>query len=140
MIVKITNAELLNALVPGLQELAGMKTNGKIAYNVGRTLKSCDTAVNAFNTQKKVILETAAKKDKDGNAIIEKNEYVFPSDKIKTKTIEELNDLLTTEIDLEVYTIAPSDFEALENVSAGLFLRLDKFIAEPALKKVIDKK
>lgn len=136
MTIKITNAELLNALVPGLQELASMKTNGKIAYSVGRTLKNCDIAVTAFNDQKKVTLEAAASKDKKTKApIVENNEYVFPSDEVKQKTIAELNALLTTEIDLDVYPISGDEFGALENVSAGLYLRLDKFIAETPVSK-----
>jgi len=136
MTIKITNAELLNALVPGLQELAGMKTSGKIAYNVGRTLKNCDIAVTAFNDQKKVTLEAAASKDKKTKEpVVEKGEYVFPSDKIKEETIAELNGLLTAEIDLDVYPITGDEFGALANVSAGLYLRLDKFVTDLAVVK-----
>lgn len=133
MTIKITNGELLNALVPGLQELAGMKTNGKIAYGVGRTLKNCDTATTAFNDQKKAILTSYAKKDKDKQPLIDtvKNEYMFPNDKAKQSAVEEISQLVATEIDLEIYPITSDEFGQLDEVSAGLYLRLGKFITDP---------
>lgn len=135
MTIKITNGELLNALVPGLQELAGMKTSGKIAYGVGRTLKNCDVAVAAFNDQKKVILTSAAKKGKDKEPLTEGNEYVFPNDEVKAAAVADINALITTEIDLDIYPITSSEFEALEEVNAGLYLRLGQFVTELAIVK-----
>lgn len=130
MNIKISNAELLNALVPGLQELAGIRTNGKIAYNVAKTLKSCDIAVTAFNEQKKIVLESACEKDENGKAKIEKSEYVFSTPEVKEATIQAINDLIKTEIELDVYPIDIADFQALEGISAGTILRLGQFVVE----------
>jgi Ser-tRNA(Ala) deacylase AlaX len=130
MTIKISNAELLNALVPGLQELAAIRTNGKIAYNVAKTLKSCDVAVTAFNDQKKLTLEGACEKDEAGKPKIEKDEYVFASPEVKEKVIQDINELIKTEIELDIYPIDITEFQALEGVSAGTILRLGQFVKD----------
>jgi len=130
MNIKISNAELLNALVPGLQELAAVRTNGKIAYNVAKTLKSCDIAVSAFNDQKKLVLEASCEKDEAGKAKIEKNEYLFATPEDKEKAIQDINDLIKTEIDLDIYPIDIADFQTLQDVSAGTILRLGRFVKD----------
>lgn len=135
MNIKITNVELMNALVPGLQDLAGIRTSGKIAYNVAKTLKNCDVAVQAFNDQKKLVLEEACTKTEDGKPKIEGNEYVFDTPEVKAKAVTDLNSLLVAEINIDVYPISIADFQQLKDVSAGTILRLGQFVEEEAEQK-----
>lgn len=129
--IKISNVELINALVPGLQELAAIRTSGKIAYNVAKTLKAADLAMTAFNDQKKLALEAVCAKDDKGSPKIDKNEYVFETDEIKQEAMKDITTLLTTEIDLDIYPISIDEFQALKDVSASTILRLGKFVTEP---------
>lgn len=127
--MKITYQRLIDELAPGLQELAQKPTSTKVAYNVAKSIKAAQEAIEVFNSAKKNIIESLCKKDDKGKPVLENNSYVFEGDN-QIEAQAKLAELVKTEIDVDLFPITINDIEQMKDVTGKMMFNLQLFIKE----------
>jgi len=112
-----------------LHMLSNMDLSAVKAFQVSKLLKSCQDTIEGYNTVRKAKLEQYGKKDKEGQLVIENNNYVFKDDKSSEKFSKEMQDLFEEKIKFDLPEIKLSDFGAIK-VKAQFIVSLDWLIKE----------
>jgi hypothetical protein len=119
--ISITLKEVINSN-EGLQALSREELPVMLAYKISKTLKTLDTAVEAFSNGRKAILDSKGTLDK------ETGRYTFEGENEKLAE-DEVNALLD---EVKSFTIYPIDIEELEEAGMKLEARtlalLDWFV------------
>ena len=109
--VKIAN--LLNS-TEVLQKLANKELKARLAWSVARLLKAADQEIQEFNETRMNLIRKYGEKDTNGELITdEKGNCKIPDDVINTFT-NELNDLVSSEVEINANKININDLENLD--------------------------
>ena len=79
--------------------------------------KNCNILIEELKDVSEVrcsILENYAKKDSDGNVVIEDGKYQFENTKLQETALEEVNKLYDKEADIQVITISLEELKAVD--------------------------
>lgn len=79
--------------------------------------KNCNILIEELKDVSEVrcsILENYAKKDSDGNVVIEDGKYQFENTKLQETALEEVNKLYDKEADIQVTTILLEELKAVD--------------------------
>ncbi len=79
--------------------------------------KNCNILIEELKDVSEVrcsILENYAKKDSDGNVVIEDGKYQFENTKLQETALEEVNKLYDKEADIQVTTISLEELKAVD--------------------------
>ena len=79
--------------------------------------KNCNILIEELKDVSEVrcnILENYAKKDSDGNVVIEDGKYQFENTKLQETALEEVNRLYDKEADIQVTTISLEELKAVD--------------------------
>lgn len=115
----------LNSLLNGIQvfqEISNTALPVRAAYNVARLIREIEKENQLFDESRRKILDKYGEKDENGELKIEENGniHILP-DKIADCN-RELNDLLTTEIEINAEKIKIDDIEDVKLTPAQLTL------------------
>ena len=128
--MKLTNNELSTTFLTALTDLSTIRTNTKVSYNVVKTMKAVQEALDNIADARKQIIETRFIKNEDGKPKVDENgNYIFESTEIENETKELLKELAETEIELTIYPVKLADFGNAE-ISAKTIYNLKEFIIE----------
>jgi hypothetical protein len=128
--MKIKNREL-RGFDYALAELAKIKMNGKLAYNVAKTLTKVSEALEIVEKSRKDIFTTHSEKEENGIAKLnEKREFIFISDEEKAEAVKKFEEVLDLEIDLEVSHLTIKDIESIEEITPQIMFLLGDYITE----------
>ena len=109
--------------------LSNKPLRGRAAFKVARLLKKLESELVTFNDTRIKLIENYAKKDENGQFITnEKNEYQFDEDNA-TLFVEEINKLLTEEIQIDASPILLNEIEELNFTPVEMAL-IEPFIEE----------
>ena len=122
--IKIQLLEL-QSITGGLNDISSKVIPVKASYWIGKLIKKLEKEIKDFEEARMKLVDQYGMKDKDGQLIIEKNQYVIED---KASFDKEFNELQSTEIEIDFPPIALSSFKDAE-VTPGSMLVLDKFIA-----------
>lgn len=122
--LKIKNIELLGNLMPALAELRSLRTSGKVASCCVLTFRNGEEKVKAYEEIRLAMLKASCKKDAEGNAAIDKNEYLFESEEDKFKLTDEIRIIAEQEVEIEVHAVTTEDVEKIQDFSGELMERL----------------
>ena len=80
----------------------------KLSISIGKNIINLESELKLLENERKKLVETYAKKDENGNPVIEKNEYKMEDmDSFKA----EFEELLKEEIDVDIRTVPMSIIE-----------------------------
>ena len=111
--MKITNNQLINGLVPALNQLSQLRTGSKIAYCVAYTLKKIVPEYEAFEAVRKQLNER----------------YEAEKEQVDKEFLE----LMSLPVEFEVRAINATDLDSCldsDKVTAAMLLQLGDFIIE----------
>lgn len=114
-----------------LQKLSNQPLPGRTAFQIGRLLKKLDEILTQYNDVRTKLIEKYAKKTEDGTFDLnEKNEYQFTPENMQAY-IEELNNVISEDVDVEANPINFNDIEKLEFTAAEMtflepFLKIEE--------------
>ena len=112
-----------------MRTLSNKQLRGRTAFKVARLLKKLEAELTTFNETRVKIIEQYAKKDENGEFITnEKNEYQFDPEQAN-KFVEEINKLLSEEIQVDANPILLSEIEDLD-FSPAEIVALEPFMEE----------
>ena len=102
----------------------------KIALRLASFAKKIDTFIDTFQEEQKKVVKLYAKKNESGEPVIEANgQIAFETEENKTKFIEEINKILSTELEgIEPLQIKVSDVQAAGEISANDLLAVSALI------------
>jgi len=102
----------------------------KIALRLASFAKKIDTFIDTFQEEQKKVVKLYAKKNESGEPVIEANgQIAFETEENKTKFIEEMNKILSTELEgIEPLQIKVSDVQAAGEISANDLLAVSALI------------
>ena len=109
--------------------LSNKPLRGRAAFKVARLLKKLESELVTFNDTRIKLIENYAKKDENGQFITnEQNEYQFDEDNANL-FVEEINKLLTEEIQIDASPILLNEIEELNFTPVEMTL-IEPFIEE----------
>lgn len=113
-----------------LKELGQKSLSGRTAYQIGKILRQVENEFNLFNEARGKVIDKYCTKDENGKPIIneETNEFTFSEENLKS-TIEEVNNLLDSDVSLNANKISLADLESLDFTPTQMAL-LDVYIEE----------
>lgn len=102
----------------------------KIALRLASFAKKIDTFIDTFQEEQKKVVKLYAKKNESGEPVIEANGQIsFENEENRTKFIEEMNKILTTELEgIEPLQIKVSDVQVAGEISANDLLAVSALI------------
>lgn len=102
----------------------------KIALRLASFAKKIDTFIDTFQEEQKKVVKLYAKKNESGEPVIEANGQIsFENEENKTKFIEEMNKILSTELEgIEPLQIKVSDVQVAGEISANDLLAVSALI------------
>lgn len=122
------NINTLLSIKPILQELANMKMPAKQSFKVLRTLKAVDAEYSSIEEVQRNMVVNYGKKNNNGEYILDvENQGYTIAEEYKTAFAKEMNDLLTTEVELDCDKIDINLFEKI-NLSPNQLLAIEPFI------------
>lgn len=98
----------------GLLNISGKKFPAKVGYAIMKNEKVLETEYKVLDQQRIRICEEYAEKDDEGNAIIKEEKYVFSS-RNKAACDKEYKELLTEEIEVDIYTIDAEELDKCDD-------------------------
>ena len=111
--INVKISSLLNS-TEALQKLASADLKAKLAWQVARLLKAAEVELQSFNETRMALIKKYGEKDAKGELVTdEKGNCKIPPDAIDGFNTE-LNELITTEVEINVNKISIDD---LENMS-----------------------
>ena len=112
-----------------MRTLSNKPLRGRVAFKVARLLKKLEAELTTFNDTRVKLIESYAKKDEEGNYVTnDKNEYQFDRDNAN-KFIEEVNKLLSEELQIDANPILVDEIEELDFTPAEMAV-LEPFMDE----------
>lgn len=112
-----------------MRTLSNKPLRGRVAFKVARLLKKLEAELTTFNDTRVKLIESYAKKDENGNYVTnDKNEYQFDRDNAN-KFIEEVNKLLSEELQIDANPILVDEIEELDFTPAEMAV-LEPFMDE----------
>ena len=127
MIVKIP----LKEITQNIQLLSDLTTNtmpARTAYKFTKIIKQCVDEVNQYNAARKALIEKYAQRNEENEIIYDNNQATVSSDNY-TLFQQELNDLLNTEVEINVLPIKLNELDNLD-FTPGQLIMLYPFIEE----------
>lgn len=101
-----------------LQKLSQQPLPGRAAFQIGRLLKKLEEVLTSYNDVRLKLVEKYARKDADGNFDLnDKNEYQFTAENMQAY-VNEINTMISDEVEVEANPIAFKDIENLEFTAA----------------------
>lgn len=102
----------------------------KIALRLASFAKKIDTFIDTFQEEQKKVVKLYAKKNESGEPVIEENGQIsFENEENRTKFIEEMNKILSTELEgIEPLQIKVSDVQVAGEISANDLLAVSALI------------
>lgn len=137
MQVKITNFFLKNPfstdnkepnmmfVYSALHEFKKLKTPTTVAYNVVKSIGVVEKSVKECESTRVALCESLCEKDAEEKPIIEKNNYKFTEENKKEFHVK-WQELLNTEITLDIFPINKSDIENVKEINIACFETLLK--------------
>ena len=107
-------------IYPALQEFKKIKTPTKVAYSIVKTIGIVEKAIKEYEKTRIAICESLCEKDEKEKPIIEKNAYKFTEEN-KAEFNLKLNELLNTEITLDIFRINQSDIDNLKEINIACY-------------------
>lgn len=112
-----------------MRSLSGKPLRGRAAFKVARLLKKLEVELTTFNETRVKLIENYAKKDDNGEFVLnEQNEYQFDAGNAQ-EFVNEINKLLSEEIQIEVNPILLEEIEEIDFTPAEM-AALEPFIEE----------
>lgn len=108
-----TQPPMLEFIHPALKEFSRLKLPVPIASKMTKNITAVETAISEYEKTRISIAESSCEKDKDEKPITENNNYKFSEEGLKEFNTK-LNELLNTEITLQIKVINESEIEKLE--------------------------
>ena len=108
--MKMTLVDVLNRQRT-LATLADKKLPYKLAYAISKNLVKFQAEVELIEKSRKSIIENYAVKDENGEMVIEENQYKIEEGKMEEFNAE-FSDYMSTETDVEIFTIPETVLEA----------------------------
>lgn len=120
--IEITLKNLLDS-TDVLKKLSQKPLKGRVAYNVAKILCKVEEEFNLFNETRHKIVEQYGEKDDNGELLInyETHEYIF-SDENLTIVNEEISNILSSMVSLNVNKIELDDLENVDFTPAEMLL------------------
>lgn len=124
--INVKISSLLNG-TEALQKLAGADLKAKLAWQIARLLKAAEAELQSFNETRMTLIKKYGEKDTKGELITdEKGNCKILPENINTFTTE-LNELLNTEVEINVNKISIDDLENMSFTPSEMTL-LEDFI------------
>lgn len=104
----------LEKTVKELNQISSKRLPVLVSYAIR---KNCNILIEELKDVSEVrcsILENYAKKDSDGNVVIEDGKYQFENTKLQETALEEVNKLYDKEADIQVTTISLEELKAVD--------------------------
>lgn len=112
-----------------MRALSGKQLRGRAAFKVARLLKKLEIELATFNDTRVKLIENYAKKDEEGKYVTnDKNEYQFDDDNAN-KFVEEINKLLSEQIEIDANPILIDEIEEINFTPAEMAI-LEPFMDE----------
>ena len=112
-----------------MRTLSGKPLRGRAAFKVARLLKKLEAELSTFNDTRVKLIESYAKKDENGQFVLnDRNEYQFDQENAN-KFVEEINKLLVEEIQIEANPIMLDEIEEIDFTPAEM-AALEPFMEE----------
>ena len=124
--IKVKISDLLNS-TEALQKLAGTELKAKLAWQVGRILKSADTEIQSFNDTRMNLIKKYGEKDEAGELVTDDSGNCKIPNESLAMFSSELNELIDTEIEINANKIAIDSLDDKEFTPAEMS-QLEVFI------------
>ena len=117
--IKVQINDLLNS-TEALQKLSKTDLKAKLAWQVARLLKAADKEIQEFNETRLKLIQKYGEKDENGELITDEkgNCKILPDSLDSFST--ELNELVNSEIELNVNKIAIDDLDSISFTRADM--------------------
>lgn len=109
-----------------LNEFKKLKVSIPVAYNTIKTINNINKALEEYNAIRISIADELCEKTEDGKKVIENNQYKFSEENLKEFNTK-INDLLHTEIYLDVWSIKQSQIDNLKDIEINVYETLVKY-------------
>ena len=124
--IKVKISDLLNS-TEALQKLAGTELKAKLAWQVGRILKSADAEIQSFNDTRMNLIKKYGEKDEAGELVTDDNGNCKIPNESLAMFSSELNELVDAEIEINANKIAIDSLDDKEFTPAEMS-QLEVFI------------
>lgn len=124
--ITITLEQLLNS-TDGLKGLSQKPLKARPAYAISKILKAADAEMTTFNDTRMELIKKYGEKDETGELKSDENGNVHIVDEMLSTFNKELQDLLSTSIDINANKIRIEDIGDVEFTPAEM-AQLDDFI------------
>ena len=125
--IKITLKDLLNS-INALKDVRDERVNGRLAYKIGRILMAVEDEYNAFEEAKRNIAENYGTRNEQGNLVEQDGQIDIPEEN-QVKVMQELQDLMNTEVELPGSLITLEELEKYD-FSPAVIVQLYPYIQE----------
>lgn len=124
--IKVAITDILNG-TEILQKLSNTELKAKLAWQVSRLLKAVDKEVQEFNETRMTVIKKYGEKDENGELVTDdKGNCKIIAEEVNNFTAE-LNELVTSEIEINANKIKIEDIENL-NFTPAEMNALEAFI------------
>lgn len=103
-----------------LNEFKKLKVSIPVAYNTIKTINNINKALEEYNAIRISIADELCEKTADGNKVIENNQYKFSEENLKEFNTK-INDLLHTEVNIDVWSIKQSQIDNLKDIEINVY-------------------
>ncbi len=128
MIVKLPLQEIVNN-IDFFSEFSKKEMNARVAYKFAKILKQIVEEYNSYNAVRQKLIDKYANKDDNGLIIYNSDGGATLSNENYQSFTEELEKLLSTEVELNIIPIELNDIENI-NFTPGQMAIFEQFIVE----------
>lgn len=128
MIVKLPLQEIVNN-IDFFSEFSKKEMNARVAYKFAKILKQIVEEYNSYNAVRQKLIDKYANKDDNGLIIYNSDGGATLSNENYRIFTEELEKLLSTEVELNIIPIELNDIENI-NFTPGQMAIFEQFIVE----------
>lgn len=114
---------------PILRKLAESTFSGAVAFKIARLIKACEIELQTFEESRRKIIEEYGEKDENGELKIFDNQQIKVKEEYREKCAVSLNELLNTEIELNVNKIPINSLEQID-ITPNELIKMEAFIEE----------
>jgi hypothetical protein len=112
--MKLTNTQVIT-LLNGFSELQNKKLPVKVGFAITKNMKVMESSASAYESERSKIVGKYAKKDENGNPVVNNGRYVFGNQKDQDGYTQEVNELLEIENDVDIQTVTLDDLERCDD-------------------------
>lgn len=124
--IKLKISDLLNS-TEVLQKLAGKELKAKLAWQVGRVLKSAEKEIQDFNETRMNLIKKYGEKDENDELVTDENNNCKINNEFINDFSNELNELIESEIEINANKIKIEDIENIDFTPAEM-TQLEAFV------------